>query len=331
MTSFIPFQTLTAAELNSAFAAVTPPVSADLLGSSGSAFTTVSISTGLTLSAGSLLANWRLALVTSIGTGLTLTAGALTPDWQAGTVASLGSGLSLTTGVLSASGTGGTVTSITAGVGLNGGTVTGSGTFTANYQAGTLASFGTGLALVGTALTPNYQAGTLSSFGTGLTLTAGSLTSNYQAGTLTTFHTGLTLSAGTLTPDWNGGVVTVLGDGVGLNSGTIQVDHQATLTGGSHLTITPAQGVSAVIINGSSSAATTLDVGAPLYLGQHLRVQYKNGSTAQAMTLGTSIKLGATVPSFTSTPTAAVSDFLQLIGANGSQWALVAISQGFTI
>jgi hypothetical protein len=283
--TFTAFQTLTAAELNAAFAAVTPPATASLIGSTSTAF-----------------------VVVNLGTGLAINSGTLTPNWQLAAVTALGSGVAINSGTISATGSGGSVTSVVAGVGLNGGTITGAGTLTANYQAGTLTSFGTGL-----------------------TLSAGALASNYQAGSLTTFHSGLTLSAGTLTPDWNAGVATVLGDGIGINSGTIQADHQVTVAGGGTVTLTPTIGVTSVLLNGNVASATTLQVAAPNYVGQHLRVQYKNGATTQALALGNTILLGSTVASFTSTPTAAVSDFLQLIGANGSQWALVAISQGFTI
>jgi hypothetical protein len=77
--------------------------------------------------------------------------------------------------------------------------------------------------------------------------------------------------------------------------------------------------------------ATTLDIAAPNYIGQHLRAEYKNGATAEALNLGTTIVFGSTVASYTSTNTASVSDFLMFIGANGSQWACVAIAQGYTI
>ena len=116
-----------------------------------------------------------------------------------------------------------------------------------------------------------------------------------------------------------------------LNSGTVQSDYQTVVNGGSHFTVSPTSGVSNVLINGNSAAATTIDIGAPNYQGQHLRLQYKNGSTEQALNLGTTIVFGTSPANYTSTPTANVSDFLQLIGANGSRWAVVGIAQGFTI
>lgn len=118
--------------------------------------------------------------------------------------------------------------------------------------------------------------------------------------------------------------------GSALNSGTIQSDLQGTIAGGGHITYSPTTGVSNFLINGGT-VATTLEIAAPNYIGQHLRAQYKNGATTQAMTLGTSIVTGAGVTGYTSTATANVSDFLQFIGANGSQWAIVAIAQGYTI
>lgn len=118
--------------------------------------------------------------------------------------------------------------------------------------------------------------------------------------------------------------------GSALNSGTIQSDLQGTIAGGGHITYSPTTGVSNFLINGGT-VATTLEIAAPNYIGQHLRAQYKNGATTQAMTLGTTIATGAGVSGYTSTATANVSDFLQFIGANGSQWAIVAIAQGYTI
>lgn len=115
-----------------------------------------------------------------------------------------------------------------------------------------------------------------------------------------------------------------------INSGTVQSDVQGTISGGGHITYTPTSGVSNVLINGGT-VATTIDIAAPDYVGQHLRAQYKNGATAEALNLGTTIVFGSTVTSYTSTASASVSDFLQFIGANGSQWALVAIAQGYTI
>lgn len=124
---------------------------------------------------------------------------------------------------------------------------------------------------------------------------------------------------------------TAAAQGSFLNSGTVVSDAQSIINGGSHLTITPASGTSNVLINGNTATATTIDVGPPVYQGQHLRVQYKQGATPQLLNLGTTIVFGASPASYSSTETANVSDFLQFIGANGSQWACVAIGQGFTI
>jgi len=207
MTSFTPGQTLTASELNNAFAAVTPPVSAQLLGSNATPSpVAVAVGTGLSLSVGSLSASWQLALVTS-----------------------LGSGLSLISGVLSATGGSGSVTSVATGAGLSGGPITTTGTVVANYQAGTLTSFGTGLTLSSGTLTPNYQAGVLTTFGSGLSLSSGTLAATGGgSGTVTNVATsgagisgGPVTTTGTLTVEWNAGTVTALGTGLSISSGTL--------------------------------------------------------------------------------------------------------------
>lgn len=149
--TFVPGQTLTAAELNQ----LVPP-NAGLIGGTGTTFSIVSTGSGLALSGGTLNANWQLGTVAAL-LGLAIVSGSLEAQWQGGAITALGSGVSGSGGTLTATGSGGSVTSVVAGTGLNGGTISTAGTLTANYQGGTLTSFGTGLTLTGGALTPNYR------------------------------------------------------------------------------------------------------------------------------------------------------------------------------
>lgn len=123
MTNFTDGETLLAADLNAAFAGLTPP-SSDLLGGSGTAFTQITVGSGLVLSGGTLEAS-GIGLV--VGPGLVSSGGTL--EVQAGT------GLSFSGNTLIATGGAGSVTSIVAGAGLTGGTITTAGTITVAYAA----------------------------------------------------------------------------------------------------------------------------------------------------------------------------------------------------
>jgi hypothetical protein len=245
-------------------------------------------------------------------------------------------------------GTGITSVVIAAGPFLTGGTITSTGTITGSgtpvahgivIGAGTAAVTSTaamtaGQLLVGQGSTVDPAPETLS----------GDATLN-SGGTLALINSGVTAGTygsavnvaqivvdakGRVTSASNVATAGAADHGSVLNSGTIQSDLQGTIAGGGHITYSPTSGVSNVLINGGT-AATTLDIAAPNYVGQHLRAQYKNGATAEALNLGTTCVFGSTVSSYTSTATAATSDFLQFIGANASQWAVVAIAQGYTV
>lgn len=128
----------------------------------------------------------------------------------------------------------------------------------------------------------------------------------------------------------SGGASATAGHGIQINSGTIAVDTRGTIAGGGHITLGVTNGVNSVLVNGGT-VATTIDVAAPLYVGQPLRLDIKQGATTEPVTLGTSIANYINVGAFTSTATAALTDSLQLIGANASQWALAGIALGAAI
>jgi trimeric autotransporter adhesin len=75
------------------------------------------IGVGLSISAGTIVANWQETVVTALAGGLSISGTTLEDQWNAGTVTALAGGLSITSGTLSAAGasgewTAGTVTAI---------------------------------------------------------------------------------------------------------------------------------------------------------------------------------------------------------------------------
>lgn len=71
MTNFVDGETLLAAGLNAAFAAVTPPAS-DLLGGSGTAFTQITVGSGLVLSGGTLTSTGGTLVALAAGSNISL-------------------------------------------------------------------------------------------------------------------------------------------------------------------------------------------------------------------------------------------------------------------
>lgn len=69
MTNFTPGETLTADDLNAAFAGVTPP-SSDLLGGSGTAFTQITVGSGLVLSGGTLVSTGGSVVALAAGSNI---------------------------------------------------------------------------------------------------------------------------------------------------------------------------------------------------------------------------------------------------------------------
>lgn len=162
MTNFTDGETLTAADLNAAFASVTPNNS-DLLGGTGTVFVPITVGDGLVLNSSTLSANtgtvtkvattgagitggpidtigtlaveWNAGTVAAVGAGLALTSNTLGVQWSGGTVTALGTGVSLVGGTISATGSGGSVTSVVGGAGLTGGTITTTGTLAVDYAA----------------------------------------------------------------------------------------------------------------------------------------------------------------------------------------------------
>jgi hypothetical protein len=275
--------------------------------------TVTTIGSGITLAAGTITS--APDGVTSIVSGAGLHAGTITgtgtllADWNGGTVAALGTGVSLAGGTLSATGSGGSVTSVVAGPGLHAGTITAAGTLLADWNAGTVTTIGSGVTLT---------SGTLTSAADGVTsVVAGA---GLHAGTIST--------TGTLLADWNGGTVSTLGNGIALNSGTISADTQGTIAATATGTINPA-GLQSCLVN-MGTVDTTLQC-SPGYVGQHLRMELKQGATAHVVTLGTTFAFGLDITSYTATATASARDLLQLICVDGTHWAVAAVNHGFSV
>ena len=129
---------------------------------------------------------------------------------------------------------------------------------------------------------------------------------------------------------WNAGTVTALGGAININSGTISDQKQGTITlsGATTGTINPS-GIDSAIVN-IGTAAGTIAV-SPGFQGQRLRVEIKQGATAQTVIFTNTVSFGTTVPSYTATAVANARDLIQMFCVDGTHWAFAAVSQGFTI
>src|SRR5215467_7730084 len=222
MTNFVQGETLTAADLNAAFAGVTPPNST-LLGGTGTAFVAV-----------------------SVGTGLAYSSTTLTADWQPGLVTSLGSGISLVAGVLSATGSGGTV--VVSGTPTNGQIAE----WTDATTIKGIATTGSGSAVLATSpalTTPDLgtpSAATLTN-ATGLPIVAGT------TGTLTVARGGTGLTSGT-----SGGILGYTASGTLASSGAL-TQHAIVLGGGAGATPTvlASLGTSTTVLHGNATGDPT--------------------------------------------------------------------------
>jgi hypothetical protein len=128
-------------------------------------------------------------------------------------------------------------------------------------------------------------------------------------------------------------IATPIGAGLQTSGGTVAVapPTQQTIAATTTALITPpALPVSSALVN-VGSTAVTLDINAG-FVGQEIYVRIKqNGSTAHAVTLGTSFIDGLDITSFTSTNSAVADDLVRAIALSASQWALAAVNHGFTI
>lgn len=284
----------------------------------------------------------------SIGTGLTIT------QPSGGTVYHGGSG------TLASTSSGGLISAVDSNFTVNTGTLqlhTVPPVSIMMNSAGTTAEpapvpFGLGLNVVGGTLVPTWRnANTITAIDTNFfTVQSGTLTEISRQGPVLLGVAGgtigpvqsialganVTLSAGgTLSATApNAGTVTQVngGNGVGggpvTSTGTFFTHNQGTIACGGAITITATNGVDNVLVNGGSTACT-IDIGPPSFTGQPLRLQMKQGAAPQLESFGTTVVFGTAPSSFTATASAAASDFVQLIGANGSRWAFVAAVQGF--
>jgi hypothetical protein len=91
-----------------------------------------------------------------------------------------------------------------------------------------------------------------------------------------------------------------------------------------------ATGLGSVVVHGKATGGTTtIDINGGA-VGQMLRVEHVQGATVEVVLLGTSVAIGA-IGSFTATPTIGIRDIMLFDNVDGSNWALVAISQGFVV
>ncbi len=104
---------------------------------------------------------------------------------------------------------------------------------------------------------------------------------------------------------------------------------QGTVAASSSTTTLTAAGLDSIVVN--ISANTTLNINAG-YVGELLRVEIKQDSTGtRIVTLGTTISVGTSIPSYTASTAANARDLLQFINIGTSHWALAAVNLGFTV
>lgn len=184
---FVNGDTLTAAQLNTAFGLVTPPV-ADLLAGDGSTFDVIDIGSGLTLNSGTLEATGSGGTVTQVDTGGPLSGG---PIIGTGTISmsAIASGLVIAnSGSVSAVPAAATVTALLdRALGSTQGNVLyrsgASWTVLAPGTSGQALTSGGASANVAWQ-TPNWNAGVVTSLSTGLSLLAGALSVSLTAAML---------------------------------------------------------------------------------------------------------------------------------------------------
>lgn len=163
---------------------------------------------GITLTTGTIYADYSAGTLGTFNTGLTLASGTLTPNWQAPVISTIGAGLTIATaGTLSAD-----LAAIGAGLALNSGTVS-----LAAIAATTLLGNSGSVAATPTAI----------AIGANVTLAGGTLSvANSGTGTVTDIATsgsgisgGPITGSGTLAVEWNAGTVSAIGAGLTLSAG----------------------------------------------------------------------------------------------------------------
>lgn len=302
---------------------------AHLLGNPGTgsaAPASVAIGTGLSLSAGGTLAATGLqALSIQQGGAGIGTVGIL----------NLGSGVSgvVAGGTLTiAAPGGGTMMEVDTGSGLEGGPISVSGTVSLAPVAGghLLANPGTASAApADTAFTTLLDGVYGTTRGQLIYRTAGGW------GTLPPGTAGQVLRTGGAAGDpswidavtllWNAGSVSAVGHGLALNGGTLSADNQGTINATATGTIDPT-GLRSCLVN-IGSVAATLSIAAG-FAGQNLRLEIKQGTTAQTVGFDSTVIFGGDVTSYTVTPTANKRDLVQLI-YDGAHWMFAAVNHGF--
>ena len=108
------------------------------------------------------------------------------------------------------------------------------------------------------------------------------------------------------------------------------IDRPATIAATGTETAITITGFNSALVN-MGTVATTIDINGG-YVGQEARLEIKQGSTARAASLGTTVAFGSTYSSFTSTNSANAVDMVDLVCAqSGTIWRVDNISQGFTV
>lgn len=364
--TFTAGQTLTAASLNAAFDNLIPPT-ADLLGGASGLPVGRTVGTGLSFSSSTLLANWRLGLVTSLS-NMTLVGGVLEATLSGGTVTSLATGSGLTGGPITNSGTvslatrtastimgnPGTAAAVPSDIAIGSGlTLASNGTLTATGSGGSVTSIATAAPLTGGPITTTGTVALASQAASTLFGNAGTASAVPAA---VAVGSGLTLAAnGTISATGSGGTVTSIVAGDGLNggtittSGTISADWDAgpvtTLGNGAWLnsgtlsiahqgTVTATAtgtiapvGLASCLVN-IGTVAASLTVSNGSYNGQALRLEILQGATAQTVGFDASVRFGDDITSYTASTGANERDYVMLVWT-GAVWDFLAVNQGF--
>jgi hypothetical protein len=174
------------------------------------------VGTGLTITSPGTVA------LDPLGTGLSISGGTINAQWSGGAITTVGPGLHTASNTLAANWNGGTVNALGTGLAISGGSLV------PNWEAGTITTVGAGLFTSANTLEANWNGGTVTTLGSGLSLTGGTLiATGGGGGGVSTIVAGGGLTGGTITTsgtiaaNWNGGTVTSLGSGLTLSGGTL--------------------------------------------------------------------------------------------------------------
>lgn len=112
-------------------------------------------------------------------------------------------------------------------------------------------------------------------------------------------------------------------------AGLLSIVNQGTVNVAGTTTTLTATGISSLLMNGKATGGTTTVTINGGFVGQTLRVDHKQGATAEVVLFDSSVDI-TSAGSFTATPTASIRDCMLFENLDGTHWALQAITTGIS-